>query len=425
MSKSRQKKLPFQGLNANQWGNLAIMSILLTYTLVFIANVKELGLFNYVGLDYRTFYTSAQIAFADGFTEVYNLDKQAIYQRPVYETYSRSEKAPALEIVPTPYFPLFVLPYGLLSLMPPNISFFIYSLLTLITTVLYTIRLTKVFNIDSNQHKIVLSVLAFLPIFLNFFYGQVSIYMIVFFGEFFICKQRHKNFIAGLWLAGWLIKPQVLLLFLPFLFFTRQFRILIGFCIGTFAILLLSTLLAGWGWIPIWLSLLLRYSGNLATTNPFAMTNLRGLFINLDTSLGPYIAWSITGTLAILTCYWILKITKTSTISEKHFGISVLAIYAGTCILTWHSHIHMAAPIMVPLLYLYNKTKNNNLWGIIIGLPFLGLVISFALSYWIPYNNLQPLFMIATNIVIIYWCYRQIAFLQDNMLVPDNLHAYL
>jgi hypothetical protein len=419
MSKLRQKNLPFQGLNAGQWGNLAIISILLTYILIFIANISALGLFNYVGLDYRTFYTSAQIAFNENFAAVYNLDMQSQYQRPIYELYKNGTNIPSLEIVPTPYFPIFVLPFLIFIPLQANIGFYIYTVSSLVIIILYTFRLIKIFQIQSkNYHWIILMVLAFLPVFLNSFYGQINLLILVAFGEFLISKHKNKRFIAGLWLSIWLVKPQTLILLLPLLLLTRNFRILAGFSVGTLGIFVASTLVAGCQWIPAWLSLLLKYSGNLATTNPFAMANLRSLLINLDANLGPHIAWSITVAVTILISYWMLKITKTSTTSEKHFGISILAIYAGTCILTWHSHIHMVAPIIVPLLYLHNKTKNNNLWAIMIGLPFLGLVISFALSYWFSHNNLQPLFMLVTNIIIIYWCYRQIASNQDNMLVP-------
>ena len=56
-----------------------------------------------------------------------------------------------------------------------------------------------------------------MPVFLNFFFGQVNLWLLICAGEFFRAFLSAKPLKAGLFLGGWLLKPQLLILIIPFL----------------------------------------------------------------------------------------------------------------------------------------------------------------------------------------------------------------
>src|SRR5690348_15032187 len=106
------RKILFQNMTFEQWWHLGLASMLTTYLLIMLFTIRLMGVFNYLGVDYRTFLASAQIAVHEGFSEVYDLETQERYQRPLYDAQrGMYEGTPAYETVPTPYFPIFIVPF--------------------------------------------------------------------------------------------------------------------------------------------------------------------------------------------------------------------------------------------------------------------------------------------------------------------------
>lgn len=406
--KKNSNLFPFQNLTLHQWWRLGVVSILLTYLLIFALNIKMSGLFNYVGLDYRTFYTSAQIAFEKGFSKIYDIKIQEGYQRPLYETYRANETAPAFETVPTPYLPIFILPFFLFLPFSPITGFILFTITTIIIFVIYTRHLISELKITEASNWIMLGSLASMALFFTLFFGQINVLLYISLGEFLLFVQKKHDFRAGLFLAIWLIKPQTLIFILPWLLVTRRVRILTGFGVGSLIILISSTLLAGVNWLMAWINLLLLYPKGLATTNPLAMMNWRNLALSLESAIPPFFAWTIAVAGMILTMFWMIKTWK-SRGNESQFALTLLCTYAATCAVTWHAHIHMALPLLAPILVLLANKKNNyKMWYAFIGFPFLGLVISIAAKIWFPENNILPMTILATNVYLTQWGAKEI-----------------
>jgi hypothetical protein len=406
--KNNRKPFPFQSLTLRQWWRLGVVSILLTYLLIFTLNIKMTGLFNYVGLDYRTFYTSAQIAFENGFTKIYDIKMQESYQRPLYEIYRTDETAPLFETVPTPYLPIFVLPFFLFLPFSPLTGFILFTAISIIIFALYTRHLISEFKITEEPNWIIIGSLAFIAFFFNLFFGQINVFLYIFLGEFILSVQKGRDFSAGLFLASWLIKPQTLIFILPWLLVIRRFRILAGFGAGSLIILISSTLIAKGNWLMTWINLLLLYPRGLATTNPLAMMNWRSLALNLELVIPPLFAWAIAITGMILTVVWMIKTWKNQG-NESQFAVALLGSYAATCAVTWHAHIHMALPLLAPIMVLLANNKfTYKMWVAFIGFQFLGLAISIAARIWFPVNNLLPMTILAINVYLTQWSSKEI-----------------
>lgn len=405
MSSSNTRKIPFQGLKLYQWWRLGIIYILVTYIFILGGNVRILGLFNYVGLDFRTFYASAQITQAENYTQIYELETQKNYQLPLYENYRTSRDVPPFLVVPTPYFPVFILPFLFFILFSPTIAFTLFVLLNLVVFLLYAYRLVLKFNLKEDAKWVILGALASLPTFFNIFYGQVNLILFIALGEFFISIEREDGFRAGLWLSLWMVKPQALLFILPWLLFSRKWRALIGFSTGTVLIYVVSSFLAGWDWGTTWLELIILYPQNLPTTNPMAMMNWRGLAENLTTFFPQFGAWVIAW-VGILFTSFCAVLTWRKNASSKQFRLAFLGTIAATCAITWHAHIHMGMILLIPLLALLgSKQLSYNLWAGIILTQFLGLAISVFGNIWFPSNNFSSVVILGVNVFFVYWSY--------------------
>ena len=258
-------------------------------------------------------------------------------------------------------------------------------------------------QITEEPNWIILGSLSSMALFFTFFFGQINVLLYISLGEFLLFVQKRRDFRAGLFLAIWLIKPQTLIFILPWLLVTRRFRILTGFGVGSLIILISSTLIAGGNWFMIWINLLLLYPKGLATTNPLAMMNWRSLALNLEPVIPPFFAWGIAIAGMMLTTFWMIKTWKNRS-NESQFALALLCTYAATCAVTWHAHIHMALPLLAPILVLLaNKNFTYKMWYAFVGFPFLGLIISIATKIWFPVNSILPMTILVINVYLTQW----------------------
>src|SRR5688572_17047493 len=142
MSDAKPRKVPFQDLTSEQWWRLALVGMLITYILIFLFTMTLMGMFNYLGLDFRTFLASAQIAAEEGFSKVYDLEVQQKYQLPIYEAYRGTyENTPPYETVPTPYIPVYIVPFLIFLPFSPYTGFLLYTFISLAAFFVSTKRL--------------------------------------------------------------------------------------------------------------------------------------------------------------------------------------------------------------------------------------------------------------------------------------------
>jgi len=406
-----KQRLPFQGLGFEQWWHLALVSMLATNLLIFAFAIKLTGLFNYVGLDYRTFLTSAQIARQEGFSRIYNLETQREYQFIIYESYrtTQGDTIP-FDTVPTPYLPIFIVPFMLFLPFSPHIGFILYTLISAGAYVAFTYWLLRNFRFKRERKWVILGAFVSSAMFYNLFFGQVNTFLYATMGLFLISQLRGKDILSGLWLACWLIKPQILILIIPWLLINRKFKTLAGFAIGSTLVVSVSTILAGTGWFHSWFELLVRYPGGLATTNPQAMINWRSLALNLKAILPGSLAWTI-AILGMAGTAFLAISTWKKYYTNEQLALSLVCNYAATCLITWHAHVHITLPVLVPLIFLLCCEKNFSykMWSIVIGIPFLGSIAALLLQKWLAANNfdLVSLSVFCIIMYLVVWSRRE------------------
>jgi len=445
------KRPLFRGLTPRQWLNLLWVALAAFYFSFAGWYVATGQICDYMGADYRAFYASAQIASQRGFAQVYDLQTQDLYQRPLFEQCSSAVGRVPYVPVPMPYLPtftLFFLPMVLLSYIP---SYLAWIGLNLVLIVLYMIRFKRALG-PENGGDLLPQLLICLPIFSNTFLGQVNGWLLISLGEFFLVmvygrdwawfwresrlgralvgirdrirriRWLHKmgqpvasapdrfsaligssEFRAGLWLGGLLLKPQTLILILPGLLLSKRFKALIGFGVSCLLIALVSVILAGGYGLGDLALLILHYVQGLPTNAPEAMMNWRALAFNLTGIVPQNVAWAISMGGLIMTAGIALSLWVRPEVVSKHLPLILFGTYAATCAATWHSHVHMILPLIPLLLYLYAKKKIP--WQIaylwLLG-PAIEFPIMLALKSDIAYN-LMGLSTLALNMFLLLW----------------------
>jgi len=107
--------------------------------LMFVAwNLIHRGLFEYIGIDYRLWYSSAMIARYHGFDLIYDINLQTKYQISVYQQYARMSTASIpFWPLPLPYLSVFIMPMLLFTLVKPVTGFLLWTLFNAISTMVY------------------------------------------------------------------------------------------------------------------------------------------------------------------------------------------------------------------------------------------------------------------------------------------------
>jgi len=408
---SNNKRLPFHNLDINAWQNLAMVALLGTYiTQIIWSMLLEGPLASSVGLDFRAIWSAGYIANTYGYADVYKLTLLTQVQKLIVPlTNYRS----VFEVVPVPFLPIFIPVFQVFSLIPPVPSFYIWSIFNLVGFFFYIRFFLRRLEVQNWRRLTIMGMLAF-PSFLNLFWGQVNLLLLVCVGEFIRNILDKREFRAGLWLGGLILKPQLLILIGPAMLLQRKWKLLGGFS-STIGVTLVSSLLLGKLSSLINLaSLLTKYVPGIASNAQENMTNWRMVGERLSIFLPITISWGITaigiaGTTLITFLLW----RKPISLPSPTFLIAFTGTLAATMAVTWHSHIHMAMVLIPPILYLYDRQvfprKLFNWWMLSVPFIVLFLTLPVKLLNLDRYNTLAGLTgfcMLIFNLIILVWAWR-------------------
>jgi hypothetical protein len=319
------------------------------YTILILWTVLHFGLFTVLGADFRAFFASAYIEVTSGFPQVYDLTVQKKFQKALMAPYTTGE----VEAIPVPFLPLFILPFVIFLPLGLSGGFALWTILNIIALTVYLFR-----SAEESRKRDPLPALAFLsfPMFLTLFLGQTNIWLLVCVGELMRAWERGDSFRSGLWLSGLLLKPQTLILLLPFLALNREWGILASFAVASTVIAAISLALAGLEGLKAWAILVLHYIGHLPTTerpttNPEVMINLRMvgevLSVLFASEAVRGIAAGLSAVVAVVAL--ILSLRWRRRTPEERSGM-LLFLLTVTSVVTWHSHIHMATMLIPSFL---------------------------------------------------------------------------
>lgn len=422
---------PFRGLSAQQWFNLALALPTVAYVLFGLLAVIYGLAHDYLAADYRSFISSARISTDPryGFSRIYDLSVQEQFQRPLYDEITAGRARQPYATAPTYYLPAFVLPFIPLVLFPFKTGYYIWIALNALGTVLYLWRFKKAVG-GLGGYGILGNFLLYVPLYTNLLLGQVNLWLMISLGEFFLASRSGKDFRAGLWLAGLLLKPQTLIFLIPGLLLGRRWKALAGFGSALVTILILSVILVGIpGLTHLGQLYLLSSTGESAphkailnwrelahqlsapgepTTHAEVMMNWRAVAINLLPVTSPEMAWGLAvAGMGLTTIIGLSFWFKRTEAASPRWGLVLLGTYAATCCVTWHSHAHMVLPMLPLLLYLYSDAQIS--WPLVYawlyGMPLL-LPLFVLAAPNIAYN-MAGLLVFALNLLILGWAARQ------------------
>ena len=350
-------KVPFRDMTPEAWQNLALLAVAVFYVAQVGLDLIWHNLCGHLAIDYCSFWSAGHIASASGYAKVYDLNLMEQIQRSVFPR--RYEVQGTFATVPTPYLPPFIVPFAFLAGLGPFVGYWVWTVFNLAVFIGYFIFFTKKTTGQPPSRRLFALILLSFPVFLDFFYGQVNIWLMVFVGEYMRAELDGKPFRAGLWLGGLLIKPQYLALIGIALLMQRSIKALAGLAVSSLVIMAVSYAMVGSAGFVAMIQLWLGYTSGLPATGPNVMMNWRMLGLFLEGLFNAPWVWPLMfagmAVTAIAGLYlWRHPVDWHSWSSP----VVLLGILAATGAVAWHSHISTQTILIPPLIYL-NQPRNR------------------------------------------------------------------
>lgn len=349
-----QTNSPRRTKSRRGWLIAAVSAVVLAEVAFAATVVRERGLFEYFGLDYRGSRAAGEAILEHGLGAAYNPQLLEDSQRQLFDRYTIESKRQGLPfyVVPAPYPPPFTLAFIPSTWLAPVPGFLAWTLFHAIVLALYQLRLARALGV-SRPGWLILAVVLSAPAFINLIMGQFSVWLVVFFGEAVIAYDRGQRFRAGVWLGLMVCKPQVLVLIVPTLVLARRWRVILGM-VASVAVLIVPTLVFAGDWVAGFVEGILSTAGstgNVMNTFPSSMTNWRAFGFNASRLYSPSIVWGVT--LVAMVATGIAGLTSFRGLrgaDRRGFGLAWLGLAATTCAFSWHAHVHQLL-LLVPPLY--------------------------------------------------------------------------
>ena len=330
----------------NRWLNLGLVA-LLTYLLVFTG--MQIYLEGWcAACDYCAFLSAGQVINDGQIVDIYDLDTLESYQREVFT--AANSMSPEFEVLGILYLPVFILPFSLFALLEFKTGLILWMGINIIGLILYLRFFIKKLFGHQPRFRLILILMLSLPVYQTIFYGQVNLLLVIAVGEFYRALKSDKFFLAGLWLGGLLIKPQLLILILPFLLIQRRFKALGGFAVAALGVGGASFALVGLEGLIRMKDAVLAAAAGGVSSNPMFMMNWRMLGIYLSSFTWPVLGEVFTIGLSLITALLTLFVfRKRMTTDDPRFTTALLAVMAATTLIAPHAHTHTAV-ILLPVL---------------------------------------------------------------------------
>jgi len=338
------------------------------------------GWFNYTASDFRAYYATGQIFRNHGPQFIYDSSLQSAYQRAIYDQFVIQTKHPPapLVIIPVPYLPPFILPFVLLSYLPPFPAFVVWTFLNGTLILLYLLLWVRRLCLDQNE-GLAYILLIYLSIqnFYTLYCGQVNLLLLVAVGETLFNLNRKRDFWAGTWLSMGLIKPHAILLLVLVLWFLRERRFKMGLLSGSFIVGLITLALLGLQGLKGYLNMLSSYNpllriGGMTWTHLVDNLGILGISHPLAFAIGIGIA-----SIVIASWFSIMRQLLGSPVSQFRWAEIFLLTLATQSVIAPHGHVHMTLSLGIPwIVYLHHEKSAISyilfiVWGVFLGIIYV------------------------------------------------------
>jgi hypothetical protein len=341
--------MPFRNMTPEAWQNLALLAIAIFYIAQFGLDVLWHNMCGHLASDYCAFWSAGHIANVYGYARVYDINLLGQIEASI----SPRPAGYAIATLPIPYLPIFFIPFQLLTNLPPLASYAVWTLINLAAFVWYLrFFIPKTTGQQLPQALVAVSLIS-LPVYLNFFEGQVNLWLLVCAGEAVRASMAGREWRAGLWLAGLLLKPQLLLLIVPVLALRGVWKLIGGLAVASLGALVASWLMIGANGIRALLGPWLGYTQGIPSSNVSVMMNWRMLGTTAAAITSPLLGWVIIAGGSLATFVAVIHLWRSRIDPQAEaYPVVWLGLLAATTLFAWHSHVHTAVILLPLLLYL-------------------------------------------------------------------------
>ncbi|MCX8062211.1 MAG: DUF2029 domain-containing protein [Anaerolineales bacterium] len=259
------------------------------------------------------------------------------------------------------FLPIYLLPFQILARFSLIFSFVLWTSLNFFGQIFYLVYFLRSLSLPFKWRHLLLCCL-FWPFYISIYWGQIGMILVIATGEFFRAYQQLKPWRAGFRLGILMIKPQNLVLLLFVLLIQRQWKTLLGFGIVSAVLVLVSVQMVGIRGFQTLLDLSKILAGAYPTVAPTGMINWRMLGENFTVLGLPTLGWGLAWVGIILTFVYVAFHFSANKINRNNSAAAFLAIFAATCLVSWHYHVHSAIVLIPFLLHLLLGNKSPETW---------------------------------------------------------------
>ncbi len=405
-------RVPFRGLRTKEYHNLALAAVAGMQVATLLYSWSYFSIETGLSIDFMVFWGAGYVANSAGYSEVYNPELLSKIQASFIPVMKRL-------VVPHLFFypPLFVLPFRLFALLPPMLSFRLWFFMNLFILIWYLRFFASRLASWSGNKKFLVMLLLSYPVFNNLFLGQVDVWLVICVGEFMLALLRGKPWKAGVWLAGLIMKPQLLILILPAMSLGRELRVLGGFAFASLILFIISTILAGPEGMKRLFSLWLGAAGGAFEPGRECMANWQMLGFHFSSLISPvvgkFVEWlGIVSTAALALYLWVRVPPR----KERAFASVLLGTIIATLSITWRSYYHLWMLLLPPFMCLAESLPQIlfDIWvfapyGLVFLIIFVGALakvtgLTLPASYGCP---IMASSFLIINFTLLLWAVKQ------------------
>jgi hypothetical protein len=322
--------------------------------IVFLARAwilwAESGLFYSPGLDYAIYGASAEVVTESGWPSLY--DKEAHTRAFAGWLSGGLDRSDLSTFVAWPYPAPFLLPFFATNFLGHLGGFVAWTLLNIL---LYAAIVRGLAGPGRNDPLTSLAPFAFLPFLFNLYIGQLVIMMSFGLYRSLRAFEEGREWAAGCWLGLLLVKPQFGLILAPVLLVKRRWSALAGLSSVAAGLAASTFALVGAGGMRDYREMARFFSGFRRVPRivyPWDMINFRGLLVQAlpdswseDQATRAVFALSALLTLTLIAVWRGPWQPRSERFARQMLGTMIVAVFT-----SFHSHIHAATLLVVPLL---------------------------------------------------------------------------
>ncbi|MEZ5691127.1 MAG: glycosyltransferase family 87 protein [Rickettsiales bacterium] len=345
---------------------------------------------SYTFIDFVYYYGSSLLIDDGNAGKVYDIDFQ---QR----NFSNLLNVPVRRLVPYLYPPqsvLFFYPFTFFSL---STACYLWQL-TNVVAVLFIPKMLFWSDVIRNRNGIflitVLLTICFLPWFLNVYYGQVSIFIMLGIWGYYLLSKNKKYFLAGILVVACAFKPQLFIAPVLYILIINGKKLWLATIVASVATIALCSFIFGY---EIWWSyvdVIFTASKNVGTDGYLPiMGNVRAflLFLLGGNNIGiiNYIS-TVLWLFSIVIVIFLGNLLKHKNDKTKELGFSIIIVI--TCVFSPWLHLHSFMLMVIPIVYFIKYVRIKSVLSYIaaflnfnlVALLVKGINPNVNFLFWLP-----------------------------------------